>query len=146
MAGGWGIDALLGRQTRDHSDVDLAIPGESEATAIGILAVLGYKPFPELDWRPIRLGLRDEVSRQVDLHPVFFDEHGDGTQANVGDLPPFQYSAGDFETGAIGGVCLPCISKRLQLQFHAGYTLSEKDQQDLDELRSMALSQRAPQS
>ena len=26
VGGGWGVDALLGRQTRDHSDLDLMLP------------------------------------------------------------------------------------------------------------------------
>ena len=25
VEGGWGVDALMGRQTRDHDDVDLAV-------------------------------------------------------------------------------------------------------------------------
>lgn len=26
VAGGWGSDALVGHQTREHADVDLAVP------------------------------------------------------------------------------------------------------------------------
>ena len=29
VGGGWGVDALLGHQTRDHSDLDLWLPAKS---------------------------------------------------------------------------------------------------------------------
>ena len=28
VAGGWGVDALLGEQTREHRDLDILIPNE----------------------------------------------------------------------------------------------------------------------
>jgi lincosamide nucleotidyltransferase A/C/D/E len=30
-AGGWGVDALVGHQTRDHRDLDLALDAAHEA-------------------------------------------------------------------------------------------------------------------
>ena len=27
LDGGWGVDALLGQQTRSHNDIDIFIPG-----------------------------------------------------------------------------------------------------------------------
>src|SRR3954454_15121378 len=50
VAGGWGVDALVGRQTREHRDLDLAIDGEQEASALAALRRLGYEV--ETDWRP----------------------------------------------------------------------------------------------
>ncbi|MGI3781472.1 MAG: nucleotidyltransferase domain-containing protein, partial [Janthinobacterium lividum] len=37
VAGGWGVDALVGRQTRPHRDLDLAVDGEDVPTAIAAL-------------------------------------------------------------------------------------------------------------
>ncbi len=31
IGGGWGVDALLCSQTRDHDDLDIAVPAEQEA-------------------------------------------------------------------------------------------------------------------
>jgi hypothetical protein len=34
VAGEWGVDALIGRQTREHADLDVAIDGTREAAAV----------------------------------------------------------------------------------------------------------------
>jgi lincosamide nucleotidyltransferase A/C/D/E len=103
IGGGWGIDALLGRQSREHDDLDLAIPAEDESSALELLEDLGYKPVTGLDWRPVRLALRDQFGCQVDLHPVVFDEHGDGLQANLGGAPAIQLSSSRFSAGICCG-------------------------------------------
>lgn len=35
--GGWGVDALLGHQTREHGDLDLVIEARHEAGVLGLL-------------------------------------------------------------------------------------------------------------
>jgi lincosamide nucleotidyltransferase A/C/D/E len=37
VGGGWGVDALDGRQTRTHRDLDLAVDAEHEALAQEVL-------------------------------------------------------------------------------------------------------------
>ena len=41
--GGWGVDALLGRQTRVHSDLDIAIQQEDAANIRALLESQGYR-------------------------------------------------------------------------------------------------------
>ena len=41
VGGGWGVDALLGHQTRDHSDLDLWLPAKEFAQLIVIFAAHG---------------------------------------------------------------------------------------------------------
>lgn len=41
--GGWGVDALLEEQTREHADLDIAIDHEHEAKMKELLAERGYK-------------------------------------------------------------------------------------------------------
>ena len=91
VGGGWGVDALLGRQTRVHRDLDLALDATHTPLdlAINTLEVLGYRV--ETDWRPTRVELAAPTERWVDLHPVVFDDQGTGWQANVDGLPPFRY-------------------------------------------------------
>ena len=43
IGGGWGIDALVGRQTRPHSDIDLCVPAEQSDAAAGALAAPGFE-------------------------------------------------------------------------------------------------------
>jgi lincosamide nucleotidyltransferase A/C/D/E len=42
LDGGWGVDALLGHQTRDHDDLDLVVELDYATRIIELLAGLGY--------------------------------------------------------------------------------------------------------
>ena len=55
VAGGWGVDALVGRQTRPHRDLDLAVDADQLDQAVALLRPLGYRP--ETDCLPGRLEL-----------------------------------------------------------------------------------------
>jgi lincosamide nucleotidyltransferase A/C/D/E len=131
VAGGWGVDALVGAQTREHRDLDLAIDATREADALTALAGLGYAV--ETDWRPARVQLAAEGARWVDLHPVRFTADGAGRQADLkGGC--FEYPPGCFTTGRIGGRAVPCLSPEQQLRFRRGYALRAVDRQDIARL------------
>jgi lincosamide nucleotidyltransferase A/C/D/E len=49
VAVGWGVDALVGRQTRLHRDLDLASDARNETVALRALERRGYRV--ETDWR-----------------------------------------------------------------------------------------------
>lgn len=128
VGGGWGIDALLGRQTRPHRDLDLAVPFERLDDAISALAALGYRP--EVDQRPARVELR-AGRRSVDVHPVEWDAAGHGAQHGL-DGHVFTYPAESVKwIGSIGGRPVRCISPELQLAFHSGYELADRDRADV---------------
>jgi hypothetical protein len=84
FAGGWGVDALVGRQTRSHRDLDLALDAGNEAAALRALQRRGYRV--ETDWRPVRIELVAEGRGWVDVHPVVFDATGHGRQADIGGV------------------------------------------------------------
>ena len=128
VGGGWGVDALAGRETRPHRDLDLAVDANHEVAAVEALGLLGF--VVETDWRPVRVELVAEASRWVDLHPVVFDADGNGRQADV-DGGHFAYSREGFTAGSIGGVAVPCLSVDQQLRFHAGYQPRDHDRHDL---------------
>jgi lincosamide nucleotidyltransferase A/C/D/E len=128
VGGGWGVDALVGRPTRPHRDLDLAVDAERFDESVRLLAGLGYRP--ETDWLPIRLELAGDGERWVDLHPVAFDADGDGRQAGP-DGSHFAYPAADLVAGAVAGHPLPCLSARLQRVFHSGYPPRAVDEADL---------------
>jgi lincosamide nucleotidyltransferase A/C/D/E len=77
VAGGWGVDALVGQQTRPHRDLDLAVDANDESSAVGVLRRAGYQI--ETDWRPVRVELVAPGRGWVDLHPVMFGPDGHGT-------------------------------------------------------------------
>lgn len=140
VAGGWGVDALLGRQTRVHRDLDLAVDVTDVSIdhAIDVLYGIGYQI--ETDWRPARIELAGVGQRWVDLHPVAFDKKGTGWQANVGDLPPFRYPPDALVRGFVGGVRVRCLSVEQQLLFHTGYGPRPQDLADLTLLRQLRSS------
>jgi RimJ/RimL family protein N-acetyltransferase len=131
VAGGWGVDALIGEQTREHADLDLAVQADQEPIVIEALARLGYRIV--LDYRPARLAMADEHGHEVDLHPVVFDARGRGVQAGLHGNA-FHYPAGAFTRGTIAGKPVQCLSVDQQARFHAGYPLRAKEQQDLARL------------
>jgi lincosamide nucleotidyltransferase A/C/D/E len=133
VGGGWGIDALLGQQTREHADLDLACRAEDEATILYALQEHGYRVV--LDCRPTRVAMADDDGREVDLHPVRFDACGHGVQAGL-HREQFDYPPEAFATGWIDGRSVPCLSVAQQLRFHTGYELRDRDRQDIAKLRA----------
>jgi lincosamide nucleotidyltransferase A/C/D/E len=138
IAGGWGVDALVGRQTRAHRDLDLLAEAGCVDDALASLRGLGYEV--ETDWLPIRVEVAAPGPRWVDLHPVEFDEDGNGVQAGLAGTT-FDYPAACFVTGTIEGRTVPCLSVDRQIEAHTGFELREVDRADLALLR--ALEERA---
>jgi lincosamide nucleotidyltransferase A/C/D/E len=133
VAGGWGIDALLGEQTRPHDDLDLAHRIEDEPALLQALGQLGYRIV--LDYRPARIAVADDAGHEVDLHPVRFDALGVGVQVGFhGEV--FHYPANCFTTGSIGNVPVACLTAEQQRRFHRGYELRERDREDLARLNA----------
>jgi lincosamide nucleotidyltransferase A/C/D/E len=135
ISGGWGVDALVGRQTRAHRDLDLAVDAGREAAAMRALEALGYTV--ETDWRPVRVEVVGPGDGRVDLHPVVFGSDGNGRQAGL-DGAWFDYPRADLTTGVIDGRTVPCISPRLQLIFHQGYAPRAVDLADIRLLEQVA--------
>lgn len=135
IGGGWGVDALVGHQTRPHRDLDLAITADHEAAALHALGKLGY--VIETDWRPVRVEVVAARRGRVDLHPLTFDEAGDGHQASL-DGGSFHYPKHCFTTGTIAGRRVNCLSVEQQLHFHSGYEPRDIDHADLAMLGQLA--------
>ena len=133
VQGGWGVDALAGRETRSHDDLDVAVDVDRLDDVAALLAPLGFrhdeKAWPGL---PARYVLRDGSGRQVDVHPLRFDGHGNGVQ----DLGDGRFSshpaAGLAGRGEVGGRAVRCCTAALQRRFHEGYApLRPQDEHDL---------------
>lgn len=134
VGGGWGVDVLVGRQTREHHDLDLAIDAAGLHHGRAALSELGY--LVETDWLPVRLELHRPGHGRVDLHPVTFDESGHGTQPGLAGAV-FRYPAGSFLRRRFHGAVIGCLSPGLQLQFRQGYELRAADRHDLTLLQTM---------
>jgi aminoglycoside phosphotransferase (APT) family kinase protein len=135
LDGGWGVDALAGRPTRPHQDLDLAIRLAEAGAVVRLLAGLGYEVFE--DEMPTRLDLRDAGDHRVDLHPLTFDQAGNGLQ----QLPDGTFGTYTAEgltgRGTVGQRPVPCLSLALQLRFHTGYELDDNDRHDIGLLEQL---------
>jgi lincosamide nucleotidyltransferase A/C/D/E len=128
LTGGWGVDALLGRETRIHGDVDLGVSADAVDTAIDTLGGLGYTV--TLDQRPARVVLVSPTG-QVDLHPIVWGPTGTGIQTGF-DGETFEYPPGSLDAeGLIAGQLVRCGTPTLQLTFHERYVPCDHDRADM---------------
>jgi lincosamide nucleotidyltransferase A/C/D/E len=136
--GGWGVDALLGQERRRHDDLDAAIAHEDLPHAEAALAPLGFvRDETQARWFPARYVLRDARGRQVDLHPLRFDDDGSGVQEMPAwlDTPPGVYPAeGLTGRGLIAGREVRCLTPQLQLAHH---DYPDPDDVDYDDVRAL---------
>jgi lincosamide nucleotidyltransferase A/C/D/E len=148
--GGWGIDALAGRQTRPHKDCDAIAAFEDLPALARFLSERGFSlkliweenrwaPCPEPPplvgrSRPVAQAatafvLEDGSGREMDFHVVRLDEHGRWTPAWDTDLVfPAEAFTG---VGTVGGTTVRCLSAQMQMRTHTGYALKESDLHDL---------------
>ena len=134
LEGGWGVDALVGRQTRPHRDVDLDVDASQEADVLAVLDRLGYAV--ETDWRPNRVELVAPDGSRVDVHPLTSVPDGSRWQAGL-DGERSVYPAGCFVDGAVLGRPVRCLSAAQQVEWHQGYELRDTDRADLAVLRGL---------
>lgn len=108
LEGGWGVDALVGHQTRAHRDVDVDIDVVQEAVALAALHELGYEV--ETDWRPHRVELAAAGRGWVDVHPLLFDPDGNARQPGLnGEF--YDFPKAYFVTGQLAGSAVRCFSR-----------------------------------
>ncbi|WP_214413274.1 nucleotidyltransferase domain-containing protein [Sphaerisporangium fuscum] len=136
IAGGWGVDALVGRITREHRDLDLLHRVEQEPLLIRTLESAGFAERSGISpGRPARFVMADRDGRELDLHPLLFAPDGSAVQRLDTRGGTLTYPADCFVTGTIDGVRVRCLSATQQNHFHQGYEPSDRDRQDMARLR-----------
>jgi lincosamide nucleotidyltransferase A/C/D/E len=134
LEGGWGVDTLVGRQTRPHRDLDVDFDAAYEAEALTALHELGY--VVETDWRPNRVELVAPARGWVDLHPLVLDEDGSARQAAL-DGSYHRFDRSWFTVGELGGRPVPCVTAQAQRLFRERYEHRPVDRHDLDLLEEL---------
>jgi lincosamide nucleotidyltransferase A/C/D/E len=132
--GGWAVDALLGKQTRPHDDLDIIIEQKYLSRLCQHLRGNGYTDVPRDDTSPWNFVLADNQGLQIDIHVIsFFDETGNGIYGPVenGVIFPAGSLAG---RGVIDGYAVKCISPDQLVKFHTGYQLDRNDFLDVQAL------------
>lgn len=109
--GGWSVDALLGKKTREHKDLDIALEWKDVPALRKILSRLGYKQVEEYSkWNFV---LRDNKNHEIDVHAFIYDK-----EENV--IDGIMYPAESLKgSGVIDGQEVRCISPEYQVEFLA---------------------------
>jgi lincosamide nucleotidyltransferase A/C/D/E len=133
LDGGWAVDACLGRQTRRHRDLDVAIEARDVPAAVAALRGSGYGPVLRDDTRAWNFVMGDERGHEVDFHVIVLDEHGDGVYGppENGDRYPAEALTG---TGTVEGRAVRCITPEWLVAFHTGYEPDADDWADVSAL------------
>jgi lincosamide nucleotidyltransferase A/C/D/E len=122
--GGWCVDALLGKQTREHSDLDLAVGREDVDELRSYLASLGFVPVARegsTDWNfVLACG-----ALSLDVHVFAYDESG---QHIYGIAYPWGSLTG---TGTLDGQPVECVAPQWMFSFKTAYSPAEKDLWDV---------------
>jgi lincosamide nucleotidyltransferase A/C/D/E len=113
--GGWGVDALLGRETRSHDDLDFAVRAEDVERLQAIFPE--FRQVDEDQW-PSAYVLRDPHGRQLDFHPLELDEQGNGWQPQHGGGRALWPREALEATGTIVGREVRCTSPQFQIEAH----------------------------
>jgi lincosamide nucleotidyltransferase A/C/D/E len=131
VGGGWAVDALLGEQTRPHSDLDIWVTAEETDGLLAALVAQGVDrihPWP--GDRPWNFVMHDGRSRRVDLH--LYEALGEGRLHYGSVASPFRFTEDDLSgTGEIAGMPVRCERPEFSLQNHVGYDVRDVDRHDV---------------
>jgi lincosamide nucleotidyltransferase A/C/D/E len=144
VMGGWGVDALLGRQTRPHHDLDLLLSYDDLAPFQDLLREEGFSRTliweGENRWVPVR-GVQtptafvemDSRGRELDIHVIQLAA-GQSAPVPMCDVPWSFNTRSLFGGGTIAGAAIRCVSADTQLQMHTGYDLPSHHERDVERL------------
>ena len=143
MTGGWGIDALLGEQTRPHKDLDLIILLDDVVRMRALLGRDGYglkELWSENRWVVDAHGieiatafvLQDSDGREIDAHAMRLDDRANGVPAWE-EATVFIFKRQDLAgEGVIAGFAVQCLTPEMQVFCHTGYELPSQQLRDLE--------------
>jgi lincosamide nucleotidyltransferase A/C/D/E len=124
--GGWGIDALVGEQTRIHHDLDLGVSLDDVARVEALLPQF-RRESEEASY------YKDERGRAVDLLLVERSQTGQLQQVAGGRRVRYAESE-THASGYIGGRPVRCASVALQRERHDHPDATDQDRVDIEVL------------
>lgn len=131
LGGGWGVDALLEEQTREHSDLDLWLPAAQLAHLFLAFVERGVdRIFPWPGDRPWNFVFHDRVRLRIDLHLYEVLPNGSIHYGSVIDGIAFPAEALSGR-GTIAGKAVRCESPEWAVRWHTGYPPRAVDRHDV---------------
>lgn len=126
--GGWCVEALVGRELREHDDLDIAVNRTDENALREWFRGRGYVHRPRFDETPWNFVFGDGQGREIDVHVFEFDERGR-------HIYGIEYPA-DSLTGYANlyGLNVRCVSPEWMFRFKTAYEPAPKDLVDVQAL------------
>lgn len=158
LAGGWGLDALIGSETRRHHDLDFVLyPFHENLSKVALmLENLGYSRMPPLGgtlWFPDAEVFEDDAGHHVEVLNINWRLIS-SVEALIGPTtsplgPPVQPSKQATphmlerctSHGGLNGLSLPALSVVAQELFHLGYPRRPEEPHAEDVMRLISLNQ-----
>ncbi|MER7444638.1 nucleotidyltransferase domain-containing protein [Micromonospora avicenniae] len=128
--GGWGVDALLGGQTREHGDLDVAVEARHLGAFVEALSGHGFVAVGEDGATAWNFLMRHQAGAVVDLHVIVLDADGNGVLG-----PPeagHAYPAGSLTgRGTIADRAVDCVAAAWAVKFRDAYPGDADDRADV---------------
>jgi lincosamide nucleotidyltransferase A/C/D/E len=141
LTGGWGIDALLGQQTRPHKDLDVIMLVDDVARLRELMGLEGYRLkelWSENHWVVDARGIEtatafvllDSAGREIDVHAMWLDDRGNGFPA--WEAEGLVITSKDLSgVGVVAGFDVLCLTPEMQMLRHTDYELPATHVRDL---------------
>jgi lincosamide nucleotidyltransferase A/C/D/E len=128
--GGWGVDALMGSQTRKHGDLDVAIEARHLSPFLAKLSGHGFVPVGEDGATAWNFLMRNPGGAVVDLHVIVLDAKGNGVLGppEAGHAYPAESLTG---RGKIADQIVDCITAVWAVKFRDAYPGDADDRADV---------------
>ncbi|MEV6424003.1 nucleotidyltransferase family protein [Streptomyces sp. NPDC051662] len=131
LDGGWGVDALLGEQTRPHNDLDIVVRTDDLDRYDRALRAHGFRLMR--DDGPYNYVLVDDAGREVDVHSfdpatTLTDADGVLVHGPNGLAYPVDALTG---SGTVLGRRVACCTPEYQVRSHTGYEIDADDVHDV---------------
>ena len=131
VGGGWGVDALLGGQTREHGDLDLWLPAAHLERLFRAFAPRGLDRI--LPWpgdRPWNFVLHDGGGLRVDLH--LYEPLPDGGVHYGSAVDGLTFPGEALQgRGAVAGRPVRCEAAEWAVRWHTEYPARDVDRHDV---------------
>lgn len=146
VVGGWGVDALIDRQTRPHKDLDVLVLRQDLPQLRKVMVEHGF--VRTLLWPnenlwivsdgescPTAYVMTDPLGRELDIHVL--DRGADGEPVPLWSTSQRLQAEFLEGRGFIAGTPVACMTREGQLAMHTGYDLPGSHQADVALLRTL---------
>ncbi len=131
--GGWGVDGLLGMQTRPHQDLDFLIEEVDSGKLVVAIRQLGFHDVHTNDHTEWNFVMGTLDGKNFDFHVLKLRQDGDFNYGPFENPEVFTAKSLDGH-GSIDERVFQCPTPEFMIQSHTGYKLKPSDIHDLTRL------------